>query len=123
MIDGTGGPGYDADVAVHDGRIAAIEPRSSRPARRVVDARGQIKILSAFFQSATARTAGFNTLAIGALSQASLFTLVLLMFIGASPGSTGGGVKTTTFGILAVTTGPRSAAVPRSVCSAAAWRP
>jgi trk system potassium uptake protein TrkH len=62
------------------------------------------KILATLFQSATARTAGFNTLAIGNLSQASLFALILLMFIGASPGSTGGGVKTTTFGILALTT-------------------
>jgi trk system potassium uptake protein TrkH len=58
------------------------------------------RLLAAFFQSATARTAGFNTLPIGALSQAGLFALILLMFIGASPGSTGGGIKTTTFGTL-----------------------
>lgn len=69
----------------------------------MADLHPAIKVLSAFFQSATARTAGFNTLAIGALSQASLFALILLMFIGASPGSTGGGVKTTTFGILVLT--------------------
>jgi len=42
VVDGTGAPGRDADVSVRDGRIAAIEPRSSRSARRVLDARGHI---------------------------------------------------------------------------------
>src|SRR5262245_24768676 len=42
VIDGTGSPGRDADVSVGNGRIAAIEPRSPRPARRVIDARGQV---------------------------------------------------------------------------------
>ena len=42
LIDGSGGPGRDADVAVREGRIAAIEPRSARPAHRVIDARGQV---------------------------------------------------------------------------------
>jgi potassium uptake TrkH family protein len=55
------------------------------------------KITTAFFQSITARTAGFNTVNIGALSQTTLFLLIILMFIGASPGGTGGGIKTTTF--------------------------
>jgi trk system potassium uptake protein TrkH len=55
------------------------------------------KVLAAFFQSVTARTAGFNTVEIGAMSNASLFVLLALMFVGASPGSCGGGVKTTTF--------------------------
>ena len=58
------------------------------------------KILNGFFQSVTARTAGFNTVDIGLISTPSVLLLVLLMFIGASPGSTGGGIKTTTFGIL-----------------------
>ncbi|WP_120465254.1 TrkH family potassium uptake protein [Paenibacillus aceti] len=58
------------------------------------------KIWSSFFQSVTARTAGANTLDIGALRQASQFFIVILMFIGASPSSTGGGIKTTTFMIL-----------------------
>lgn len=40
--DGSGAPGRDADVALVDGRIVAVEPRSARPARRVVDARGQV---------------------------------------------------------------------------------
>lgn len=55
-----------------------------------------ISWLGAFFQSTSARTAGFNTYAIGGFSSAGLFILVILMFIGASPGSTGGGIKTTT---------------------------
>jgi trk system potassium uptake protein TrkH len=55
--------------------------------------------LVAYFQAVTPRTAGFNTIAIGDMSQAALFVLIVLMFIGASPGSTGGGVKTTTFGV------------------------
>ncbi len=59
------------------------------------------KILASFFQSVTARTAGFNTLNIGKLNPATLFFLVLLMFIGASPGGTGGGIKTTTFAAVA----------------------
>ncbi len=57
--------------------------------------------LEAFFQSVTARTAGFNTVDLGSMSQAGLFVMTLLMIVGASPGSTGGGTKTTTlFAIL-----------------------
>lgn len=52
--------------------------------------------LGAFFQSTSARTAGFSTYALGEFTAAGQFVLVMLMFIGASPGSTGGGVKTTT---------------------------
>jgi trk system potassium uptake protein len=58
------------------------------------------KILASFFQSVTPRTAGANTLDIAGLRQASQFFTVILMFIGASPGSTGGGIKTTTFATL-----------------------
>ncbi|MFK9092891.1 TrkH family potassium uptake protein [Bacillus salipaludis] len=58
------------------------------------------KILGALFQSVTARTAGANTLNIGDLTQSSLLLIILLMFVGASPGSTGGGIKTTTFTTL-----------------------
>lgn len=57
------------------------------------------RILAAWFQSVTARTAGFNTIDIGAMTTPALFFTIVLMFVGASPGSTGGGVKTTTFGI------------------------
>ncbi len=59
------------------------------------------KILSCYFQSVTARTAGFSTLNCGLLTNSSLFLLMILMFVGASPGSTGGGIKTTTAGVLA----------------------
>ncbi|MFD7520700.1 TrkH family potassium uptake protein [Paenibacillus chitinolyticus] len=58
------------------------------------------KILASFFQSVTPRTAGANTLDLASLRQASQFFMIILMFIGASPGSTGGGIKTTTFTML-----------------------
>lgn len=58
------------------------------------------KIWGSLFQSVTPRTAGANSLDIGALRQASQFFIIILMFIGASPSSTGGGIKTTTFTIL-----------------------
>lgn len=58
------------------------------------------QLLASFFQVVSARTAGFNTINIGKLTQSSLFFLVLLMFIGASPGGTGGGIKTTTFAVV-----------------------
>ncbi|WP_018248351.1 TrkH family potassium uptake protein [Orenia marismortui] len=62
------------------------------------------RFISAYFQGVTPRTAGFNTIAIGDLTQGSLFLIIILMFIGASPGSTGGGLKTTTIGVLIVAT-------------------
>ncbi|MBN1197142.1 MAG: hypothetical protein JXA62_07025 [Candidatus Aminicenantes bacterium] len=58
------------------------------------------RLLSSLFQSVTARTAGFNTINLNILSPAALFMIVILMFIGASPGSTGGGVKTTSVGMV-----------------------
>ena len=61
---------------------------------------GWEKFWASLFQSVSPRTAGANTIDIGAMRQASQFFMVLLMFIGASPGSTGGGIKTTTFAIL-----------------------
>jgi trk system potassium uptake protein TrkH len=63
------------------------------------------KLMAAWFQSLTPRTAGFNTIEIGQMSEAGLFLTIALMFIGASPGSTGGGIKTTTFRILFCCTG------------------
>lgn len=63
-----------------------------------------LKISNALFQSVTARTAGFNTISIPAMSTTGLFVICILMIIGASPGSTGGGIKTTTFGILTLST-------------------
>ncbi len=58
------------------------------------------QIFNAYFQSVTARTAGFNTVAIEQLSVFSTIILIFLMWIGASPGGTGGGIKTTTFTVV-----------------------
>ncbi len=57
-------------------------------------------LLVAFFQSVTTRTAGFNTIDLAALTNASLLVMIILMFIGASPASCGGGIKTSTFALL-----------------------
>lgn len=61
------------------------------------DLSGKDKLINAIFFAVVPRTAGFATLNVGAMSQASLLLIMLLMAIGASPGSTGGGIKTTTF--------------------------
>ena len=59
--------------------------------------------MAAAFQAISASTTdGFNTVDIGAMSATSLLAIMLLMFIGASPGSTGGGIKTTTAGVICV---------------------
>jgi len=58
------------------------------------------KLLAAWFQSVTTRTAGFNTIDNGQLTINSLLITMILMFIGASPSGTGGGIKTTTLSIL-----------------------
>ena len=68
--------------------------------------------LGAFFTSVSARTAGFSTFPLGEFSTAGLLTVTALMFIGASPGSTGGGIKTSTF--FALLQGIKSAATGRS---------
>jgi len=60
-------------------------------------------IRGALFQSVTARTAGFNTVDIGKLSPPSLFVLILLMFVGGSPGGTAGGIKTVTLAVIVMT--------------------
>ncbi|MGJ0848090.1 trk system potassium uptake protein TrkH [Tissierella praeacuta DSM 18095] len=62
------------------------------------------KIISSFFQSVVPRTAGFNSVNIGGLLDTTVFFMIILMFIGGSPGSTAGGIKTTTFGTLILTT-------------------
>jgi trk system potassium uptake protein TrkH len=61
---------------------------------------GSFGILDALFQSVTARTAGFNTVDIAALSDASKLILILLMLIGGSPGGTAGGIKTVTLAVV-----------------------
>ncbi|PEA53840.1 Trk family potassium uptake protein [Bacillus pseudomycoides] len=58
------------------------------------------KFLASLFQAITPRTAGANTLNISDLHHSTLFLIIVLMYIGASPGSTGGGIKTTTFATL-----------------------
>lgn len=60
------------------------------------------KVLCSLFQSVTARTAGFNSVDVYQLTAPTLFVLILLMFIGASPGSTGGGIKVTSFATLMI---------------------
>lgn len=62
-----------------------------------------VGVLGALFQSITARTAGFNTVDISSLSPSSKFILIMLMFIGGSPGSTAGGIKTVTLAVIAMT--------------------
>jgi len=71
-----------------------------------------ISWLGAFFFSASARTAGFSTYSLESFSTAGLIVLIVLMFIGASPGSTGGGVKTTT--VFSILQGVKSAATNKS---------
>ncbi len=68
--------------------------------------------LGAFFMSTSARTAGFSTFPLSEFTSAGLLTLTVLMFVGASPGSTGGGIKTSTFFVLLA--GIKSAATNRS---------
>lgn len=62
------------------------------------------KLMHSLFQSVTTRTAGFNTVSIGTMLPITSLVVIILMFIGASPGSAGGGIKTTTFavGLLAI---------------------
>lgn len=61
------------------------------------------KLLASLFQSVTTRTAGFNTVDLGACNDFTKILMCFLMFIGASSGSTGGGIKTTTFAVLIIT--------------------
>ncbi len=70
------------------------------------------KLLASFFQSVSLRTAGFNTVDLSQMSRPMLVISCLWMFIGASPGSTGGGIKTTTVGVLFTTV--RAALLGRS---------
>ncbi|MBM7633220.1 TrkH family potassium uptake protein [Geomicrobium sediminis] len=64
----------------------------------------QERLLAAYFQSATPRSAGFNTFEISSMLVASQFFIIVLMFIGASSGGTGGGIKTNTFVVLLIAT-------------------
>lgn len=62
------------------------------------------KVISSFFQSVVTRTAGFNSVNMSKIRDTTTFIMIVLMFIGGSPGSTGGGIKTTTFGAIFLTT-------------------
>lgn len=62
------------------------------------------KLVSSFFQSVVPRTAGFNSVDMGSILDTTTFFMIILMFIGGSPGSTAGGIKTTTIGTLILTT-------------------
>lgn len=66
------------------------------------------RLLHAFFQSVTLRTAGFNSVDLSLLAPATVVFMIVFMFIGASPGSTGGGIKTTTLVVLLATLRPSS---------------
>lgn len=65
---------------------------------------GKDRVLTALFASVTARTAGFNTVDIAAMSESSRLVTLFLMLVGGSPGSTAGGVKTTTVAVIALFT-------------------
>lgn len=60
------------------------------------------QVLNALFQSVTTRTAGFNTVDLTKMTEGSIFLMIMLMLIGGSPGSTAGGMKTTTFAVLSI---------------------
>ena len=64
------------------------------------DMPGWLKVMNGFFTSITSRTAGFSTINVGALSMPAIIMIMLLMYIGAAPNSTAGGIKVTTFGAL-----------------------
>ncbi len=73
------------------------------------------KLHNAWFQSATLRTAGFNSVSLSSITNPTLLIMLLLMFIGGSPGGTAGGVKTTTLAILALTFWNNAAGHPEIV--------
>jgi trk system potassium uptake protein TrkH len=81
------------------GTVVVLLLESSNP-RTIGELEGQDRLLASLFQAVAPRTAGFNTLDTGQMLSATLFFTLLLMFIGASPGGTGGGIKTTTFGAM-----------------------
>ena len=81
------------------GTLAFLLTESNNPAT-LANLSWQETFLAAWFQSVTTRTAGFNSIDIGQMTTASLFITMGLMFIGASPSGTGGGIKTTTLRIL-----------------------
>jgi len=81
-------------LVVGCGLLAVFEWNGS-----LADGTPGLRLAQAFFQSTTCRTAGFNSMDLRLLTPASVLVMILLMYIGASPGSTGGGVKVTTVAI------------------------
>jgi trk system potassium uptake protein TrkH len=81
-------------------RVTVRSPANGEYATTEASMTAGQKLLACYFQSVTARTAGFNTIEISEVGGAGLLLLICLMFIGASPGSTGGGIKTTTAAVL-----------------------
>jgi len=79
------------------GTIAIFAIESSQSAFQHLS--GAYQLLNSFFHSAASRSAGMNTVPLTQFSDATLIIIIVLMFIGSSPGSTGGGIKTTTFAI------------------------
>ena len=88
-----------ASVVLSVGGALAFLILESRNPRTLGPLPAGERLLAAWFQSVTSRTAGFNSIDIGAMTEAGLFVTMALMFIGASPGGTGGGVKTSTFAL------------------------
>lgn len=78
--------------------LLLLENNTSGPQKK--DIGTGTKILTAFFQSVTARTAGFNSVEISEMTPASKQFMMVLMFIGGSPGSTAGGIKTVTLAVI-----------------------
>ncbi|OAG27403.1 TrkH family potassium uptake protein [Thermodesulfatator autotrophicus] len=74
-----------------------------------------LKIVTAVFHSVSARTAGFNSINIALFSEHSIYVFLILMVIGACPGSTGGGIKTTTLAVLSCTVWSRLRGFPQAV--------
>lgn len=87
-------------LSLHSKVVLTVTPALLIGGTLLLKATENISWLSAFFFSTSARTAGFSTISLSEFSNAGLFALIILMFIGASPGSTGGGIKTTTFFVL-----------------------
>jgi hypothetical protein len=79
-----------------DPRLRSHQPETLDPLS------GPAKLLAAFFHAAMTRTAGFNSLDMAALRPETLFTSDMLMFIGGGSAGTAGGLKVTTFGVLAM---------------------
>jgi len=120
----SGGIGFIAISDLYKTRIKRSEPRLTIHTKMVLTVTGLLLVLgtlfiylmerqhslarfpewgrwlAAFFQAVSPRTAGFNTIDIAGLYFPTLLLIIFLMFIGASPGGTGGGIKTTTFGVI-----------------------